>query len=299
MASHLRARTHTFSRASRVLVVTAMTIALLVALLPARSAAASTYNLHAISCFAFAPGPTLSCVLDIGVPPVLKKTPPFPVTNPFRNASFVSGFKLGLGILASPGDVIEISIENFMTNSTCCWTRVVTFTFTPPPDTTPPALVLEDLSVPATSPAGAAVEYFASATDDVDGAVPVSCSPASGSAFPVGPTTVDCSATDTAGNTGTGSFTVTVLSAAAQAEIIATLITSATQSLPAGTQTSLLSSLTAAQASLESGSATAACGQLGSFTNKVSAQSGKSIDAGLAAQLLSAARQIESSAGCQ
>jgi uncharacterized repeat protein (TIGR01451 family) len=44
------------------------------------------------------------------------------------------------------------------------------------------------------------------------------CSPASGSAFPVGTTTVSCTATDTAGNTATCSFSVTVWSACLQDE---------------------------------------------------------------------------------
>jgi Ca2+-binding RTX toxin-like protein len=44
----------------------------------------------------------------------------------------------------------------------------------------------------------------------VDGNVPVDCSPASGSTFPIGETTVNCSATDNAGNTANGSFKVTV-----------------------------------------------------------------------------------------
>jgi hypothetical protein len=38
----------------------------------------------------------------------------------------------------------------------------------------------------------------------------VTCTPASGSTFPLGATTVTCSATDTAGNTGSSTFTVTV-----------------------------------------------------------------------------------------
>ena len=37
-----------------------------------------------------------------------------------------------------------------------------------------------------------------------------SCTPASGSTFPLGVSTVSCTATDVAGNTGTGSFTMTV-----------------------------------------------------------------------------------------
>ena len=50
----------------------------------------------------------------------------------------------------------------------------------------------------------------ATATDLVDGSVPVNCSPVSGSVFQLGPTTVTCSATDAHHNTATGSFTVSV-----------------------------------------------------------------------------------------
>ena len=67
-----------------------------------------------------------------------------------------------------------------------------------------------NITTPATSPAGAVVTYTATANDDRDGALTPTCTPASGSTFPVGTTTVTCTATDAAGNTGTGSFTVTV-----------------------------------------------------------------------------------------
>ncbi len=49
-----------------------------------------------------------------------------------------------------------------------------------------------------------------SAIDAVDGSVPVSCAPASGATFPLGTTTVSCSASDTSGNVANGSFTITV-----------------------------------------------------------------------------------------
>ena len=52
--------------------------------------------------------------------------------------------------------------------------------------------------------------YAVTARDDADGAVPVSCSPRSGSRLSVGRTLVTCSATDTSGNTKTVRFTVTV-----------------------------------------------------------------------------------------
>jgi hypothetical protein len=80
-------------------------------------------------------------------------------------------------------------------------------------DTTAPALsgVPSDKSVTTTNPGGVAVPWSApSATDAVSGSAGVSCSPRSGSTFPVGTTTVRCSATDDAGNTASDTFRVTV-----------------------------------------------------------------------------------------
>jgi hypothetical protein len=79
-------------------------------------------------------------------------------------------------------------------------------------DTIPPVLRLSgDISV--NSPTGVPLPAFyqVSATDNVDGTVPVSCSPPSGSVFKVGTTTVSCSARDAAGNVASGSFTVTIV----------------------------------------------------------------------------------------
>ena len=81
----------------------------------------------------------------------------------------------------------------------------------PPLDTTPPVLSLPaNKLVEATGPGGAVVSFVASAADIVDGTDPVACAPASGSLFPVGTTTVNCSATDAHANTTSGSFKVTV-----------------------------------------------------------------------------------------
>jgi HYR domain len=76
-------------------------------------------------------------------------------------------------------------------------------------DTTPPSLNLPG-NITVHAGKAAAAKYTATATDLVDGSVPVSCSPASGTAFALGATPVECSATDAHGNKATGSFTVTV-----------------------------------------------------------------------------------------
>jgi hypothetical protein len=82
--------------------------------------------------------------------------------------------------------------------------------------------------VEATSEQGAQVAYTVRAQDDIDGTatleedgstvtqddvggdITTSCSPASGSTFPIGDTEVKCSATDGAGNEGSTSITLTV-----------------------------------------------------------------------------------------
>ena len=80
-------------------------------------------------------------------------------------------------------------------------------------DTTDPVLhnVSGDKSVTTSNPSGTAVSWSSpTATDTVSGSLGVSCSPASGSTFPVGTTTVRCTATDDAGNSASATFRVTV-----------------------------------------------------------------------------------------
>src|SRR5206468_11268031 len=80
-------------------------------------------------------------------------------------------------------------------------------------DTTPPVIsgVPGAIIAEATSATGAVVAYaLPSAIDARDGAVAVSCAPASGSTFPIGTRAVTCEATDAAGNRSSASFTVTV-----------------------------------------------------------------------------------------
>jgi hypothetical protein len=78
-------------------------------------------------------------------------------------------------------------------------------------DTTPPVLSLpSDITTTSESSGGKVVTYSASATDNVDGSITPSCAPASGSTFPIGTTTVSCTATDSHGNSSTGTFNVEV-----------------------------------------------------------------------------------------
>ena len=78
-------------------------------------------------------------------------------------------------------------------------------------DTAPVLTQPADATSEATGPNGSVVNYpTPAATDAVDGPVPAKCTPASGSVFPLATTPVVCSAADSAGNTTSVSFAVTV-----------------------------------------------------------------------------------------
>ena len=101
--------------------------------------------------------------------------------------------------------VVEFSVTDNAGN-TATATSTVTVEDTTPPTVTVPS----DITAEATSPAGAAVSFTATANDIVDGVLPTTCTPMSGSTFALGSTLVTCEATDTAANTGQATFNVTV-----------------------------------------------------------------------------------------
>ncbi|MFI8434352.1 HYR domain-containing protein [Streptomyces sp. NPDC079020] len=80
-------------------------------------------------------------------------------------------------------------------------------------DINAPVVTVDDRTARAKDDDGVRISYTATAADAQDGTLPVTCTPASGSLFPVGRTTVTCSATDTAGNTGTDTAEFEVLEA--------------------------------------------------------------------------------------
>lgn len=78
-------------------------------------------------------------------------------------------------------------------------------------DATAPTLGLPaNITLPATSAAGASVSFAVNPDDATSGLGSSSCSHASGATFAIGSTAVTCTASDNAGNTAGGSFTITV-----------------------------------------------------------------------------------------
>ncbi|MFD5788495.1 HYR domain-containing protein [Streptomyces sp. NPDC087866] len=78
-------------------------------------------------------------------------------------------------------------------------------------DVDAPVVTVDDRIARADDENGTRISYWATASDAQDGRLPVTCTPASGSLFPIGSTTVTCTATDTAGNTATDTAVFDVL----------------------------------------------------------------------------------------
>jgi uncharacterized protein len=102
------------------------------------------------------------------------------------------------------------------------------------PEPTPPVLHLPaNITAEATSAGGAVVSYSATATDARDTNVVVTCAPESGSLFPLGATTVNCSATNSRNKTAEGSFSITVVDTTPPAVILNGVSNGATYTLGA------------------------------------------------------------------
>lgn len=163
----------------------------------------------------------------------------------------------------------------------------------PGDETAAPSLLLpEAMVVNATSPSGAAVAYQASATDSQGNAIAVSCTPPSGSTFPIGITVVSCSATDHGGRTAHGEFPVTVRGAGEQ---LASLLDKVRG---VGPGRSLAAKLRTAQQALGVGDVAGACSALRDFLRHVETHTGKSITPTQAEEFTSDALRIAAVIGC-
>ncbi len=139
---------------------------------------------------------------------------------------------------------------------------------------TPPTLTVPaPITVDATGPSGAVVMFSVTATDNFDPSPSVVCTPSSGSTFPIGQTTVVCTATDDYGNSASAQFTITVRGALEQ------LLTMADAVRALGPGSSLTALVTQAGDSLSAGNVRAACGKIEAFRGLLSAQQGKRVDA--------------------
>jgi hypothetical protein len=160
-------------------------------------------------------------------------------------------------------------------------------------DTTAPTLALPaGMTVDATGPDGAAVTFEVTASDIADVSATVVCTPASGSTFPIGSTTVQCSAADASGNASDGTFEVYVRGAAEQAEDLAAAVAGV------GPGKSLSSKVQTLRNQIDAGDSSGACRTLDSLLNEVRAQTGKHITTLEAEGIQADADRIADILGC-
>ena len=133
------------------------------------------------------------------------------------------------------------------------------------------------------------VSITCTATDNLSGVAFTTCANISGAAytFTLGTNSFSASATDQAGNTGTGSTSFTVqVTTAGLGNLVMQFVTKA------GVANSMISKLNAAEAAAARGNAQAKAGAIGAFINELQAQAGKSLTAAQAATLIALAQAL-------
>ena len=165
-------------------------------------------------------------------------------------------------------------------------------------DTTAPVMQLLPIKAAPSGPDGTRMGWDTHPTDNADWYPAVVCEPESFSdfVFPIGDTTVSCTATDDSGNSSTGSFVVHVFS-------VAELLRQAEAYLvEVGVEPTLRRSLTAeledAARAADKHKTAATCSAIAVYQDHVRAQSGKRLTAETAAALLANADGIRAIVPC-
>ena len=200
------------------------------------------------------------CSAETGAPVVLSITASGPISPSSSTLTFAScgssqGVTFAVAADASPGDYpVSVSASDADGAPIGGNGSVVIRVPAPPPpaDTTPPVITPPvDQTLEATSSAGATQSFSGTAVDNVDGSLSAPCVPTS---YPIGSTTVTCTATDTAGNSGSATFAVVVQDTTGPALSLPTPIVTAATNAGGATV-----SYTASANDLVAGSVTASC----------------------------------------
>src|ERR1043166_9612324 len=220
------------------------------------------------------PGQCSATQVDLGAPSVGGGCQTPTVTND-ASARFAKGANL-----------VHWTAADSCGNSTNCTQTVLVV------DGEPPRIGCStNRVVAATSSGGARVFFPPPAASDNCPGVTVICTPSSGFTFPIGTSTVLCTAMDAANNRAACSFTIRVKGAAEQLRDLIVLASSF--HLAPGMENSLTSQLRSALAALSAGDKAAAGDSLQSFIAHANAQSGKKLAESQAWSLTAAARQIK------
>jgi hypothetical protein len=115
--------------------------------------------------------------------------------------------------LAPPGPyslgatAVTLTATDEESNTGTCTATINVADAVPPTANCPPVNLVET----TTDPAGKVMNYTVTASDNCDPSPILVCTPASGTLFPIGDTTVNCTATDASANVGTCSFGVRII----------------------------------------------------------------------------------------
>ncbi|GGN22228.1 translocation protein TolB [Lentzea pudingi] len=136
-------------------------------------------------------------------------TPPGPVTVPSgEDARFAEKFTVSPD--AVPGSTLRCTVEFRLNNEQEARPGHVQTVTVQVADLVKPLVRIDDIATQARDGSGATITYQATATDSRNRVLTPACTPPSGTRFPVGITTVTCTATDAQGNTGTDTAIVTI-----------------------------------------------------------------------------------------
>ena len=161
---------------------------------------------------------------------------------------------------------------------------------------TPTVTVPAAITVDANAPQGRTVEFAVSAVDWKGRPLTVTCSKASGYVFPIGTTTVTCSATDAGGRTTAAAFDVHIKGVGEQlTDLRAAVVVS---QLDVKTTEKLTSQLDDVRRQLDAGRMNGVCGGLSDFVDTVQKQAGKSIPAADADSFVTAAWRMRAVVNC-
>jgi HYR domain len=170
---------------------------------------------------------------------------------------------------------------------------VVTFV-----DTTAPVMELRPINAMPSGPDGTRLGWDTHPTDNADWYPTVVCEPESFSdfVFPIGDTTVTCTATDDSGNSSSGTFVVHVFSVSELLQQTKSYLDQL--GVEPALRRSLSADLDAAAKAADKGNDAGTCSALTDYENHVRAQSGKKLSKETADALLADAAGIRAIVPC-
>jgi hypothetical protein len=209
-----------------------------------------------------------------------------------------------VGVVGSRNDFLTLGEPYRIGVTTIVWTAIdrsfnastASQTITVRDGEGPSLTVPADFAVDATMPAGAVVSFVTSAVDNV-GVTGVSCTPQSGSIFPLGVTSVRCTAGDAAGNLTRKTFLVTVQGVPAQITALIAFVEGL--HLHNGTANPMLNQLRHALRDADSATPNVACKKMNDFKRMLGNHKLSDAPESAVAAMIEDAGQIISALGCR